>query len=272
MDKINEFLHSTIPGSFDFRVYLIATAVMLAAFLLLGVLGRLLFGKKSTLNHAISSSISILYIYVITISVYSLGVNLSFLISPLPFIDFSGSTLSIFVFNGIHYTEICNQILSMIILAFLANLADGWLPTGKNFFSWFLFRILSVLLAMVLHLIANAIINVLLPDGFLTWAPVILLSLLATLFAVGFLKILIGTLLSLTVHPLIGIFYTFFFANAVGKQITKAMLTTGLLVGLVYLLNYFKVTALAIASAALIAYIPLLIILILVWYLVRRLL
>ena len=272
MDKINDYLQSKIPESLNVEVYLQATVVFTVAFLLIGILGRFLFGKKSTLNHAISSSISILYIYVVTIAVYSIGVDLSFLISPLPFISMSGNTLSVFIFKGVHYTAICNQVLRMVILAFLANLADSWLPTGKNIFAWFFFRIISVLLAMVLHLIANAIISVLLPDGFLTWAPVILLGLLVSLLAVGFLKIPIGALLSVTVHPFIGILYTFFFANIVGKQISKAVLSTGLLVGLVYLLNYFQVTTLFIASAALVAYIPLLIILLIIWYLVGRLL
>lgn len=272
MDAINNFLQSLIPGSFDIQVYLTAALVILVAFLLLGIVGRLLFGKKSILNRAISSAISILFIYVFTVAVYSFGVDLAFLISPLPFIGIQNETLSIFVFEGVHYTIICNQILSMVILAFLANLADSWLPTGKKVLSWFFFRILSVLLAMVLHLIANAIITVLLPDGLLTWAPVVLLGLLAIFLAVGLLKVLIGTVLSVAVHPFIGILYTFFFANVVGKQVSKAVLTAGLLTGLIYLLNYFQVTMLVIASSALIAYIPLLIILLVVWYFVGRLL
>lgn len=272
METINQFLQSFIPGSFDIRVYLKAALIIIVAFLALGVIGRLLFGKKSTLNHAISSAISILFIYVITVVVYSLGVDLAFLISPLPFIGISNGYMSIFTFEGVHYTVICNQILSMVILAFLANLANSWLPNGKNLLSWFFFRIISVLLAMVLHLIANTIITVFLPEGLLTWAPVILLGLLGILLAVGVLKVLIGTVLSVTVHPLIGIIYTFFFANIVGKQITKAVLTTALLSGLVYLLNYLQITSILIASAALVAYIPLLVILLIVWYLVGRLL
>ena len=272
MYKINDFFQSKIPESLDLQVYLKASIIFSVAFILIGILGRFLFGKKSTLNRAISSSISILYIYVITITVYSLGVNLAFLISPLPFISMAQDTLSIFVFEGMHYTAICNQVLSMVILAFLANLADSWLPTGENLFTWFFFRIISVLLAMILHLFANAILSVLLPQGFLTWAPVILLCVLLSLLAVGLLKIPIGALLSVSVHPIIGILYTFFFANIVGKQISKAVLSTGLLVGLVYLLNYLQITTLFIASAALVAYIPLLIVLLIAWYLVGRLL
>lgn len=272
MNKINDFLHAIIPGSFDVQEYLTASLVILVAFLLLSIIGRLLFGKKSMLNRAISSAISILFIYVITVVVYSIGMDLGFLISPLPFIGIQNDTLSIFVFEDVHYTIICNQVLSMIILAFLANLVDTWLPTGKNIIAWFFFRIVSILLAMLLHLITNIIINALLPDGLLAWAPVALLCILAVFLAVGLLKVLIGTVLSVAVSPIIGVIYTFFVANIIGKQISKAVLTAGLLTGLVYLLNYFQITSLAIAVSALIAYVPLLLILLLVWYLVGKLL
>ena len=272
MNEINNILHALIPGSFDIRVYLTAAIVIVVAFLLLGIVGRLLFGKKSVLNRAISSAISIIFIYVFTVVVYSIGIDLAFLISPLPYIGIQNETLSIFIFEGVHYTIICNQILSMVILAFLANLADSWLPTGKKIISWFLFRILSVFLAMILHLIVNTIITILLPDGLLTWAPVVLLGLLAIFLAVGLLKVLIGTVLSVAVNPIIGVIYTFFFANIIGKQVSKAVLTAGLLTGLIYLLNYFQITTLVIAASALFAYIPLLIILLIVWYFIGRLL
>ena len=272
METVNQIIQSIIPGGFDLRVYFYAASVIIAVFLVLAIIGRLFFGKKATLNCAISSAISILAIYVITIVVYSLGIDLNFLITPLPFIGISDNYLSIIIFSNVHYSIICNQLLSMIILAFLANLANNWLPAGKNIFSWFFFRCLSVLLAMVLHLIVNYIITVFLPEGLLTWAPVVLLGLLAVLMAVGMLKILVGTVLSVAVHPIIGILYTFFFANIIGKQISKAVLTAGLLTGLVYLLNCCGITTLLITASALFAYIPLLAILLIVWYLVNRLL
>ena len=65
-------------------------------------------------------------------------------------------------------------------------------------------------------------------------------------------------------------FYTFFFANVVGKQITRAALTTALLAGLVMLLNYLGCSVIYVASAALMAYIPFVIILIVLWYIVTK--
>jgi hypothetical protein len=71
---------------------------------------------------------------------------------------------------------------------------------------------------------------------------------------------------------LIGAFYTFFFATVVGKALSKAILTTAILAGIVYALNYIGCTAVSIASAALIAYIPVLIVLVVIWFVVSRLL
>lgn len=271
MDKIIDLLESVIPSEIQIEAYLKAILLIVLGFVVIGIIGRLLFGKKSTLNHAVSSAISILFIYIITVVIHSLGVDLSFLVSPLPFISISGDYMSVFVFEGVHYTVLCDQVLGMVILAFLANLADSWLPTGKKLFSWFFFRCISVLLAMVLHLIANAIISAFLPEGLLVWAPVVLLGLLLLLIAVGTLKYLIGTLLSLSVGPLIGILYTFFFSNVVGKQLTKAVLTAAILSGMVWLLNCLGANTVFIAASALVAYIPFLILLLVVWFIIGKL-
>lgn len=271
MDPIIDFFKSLLPEGFDAMAFIKGSLVLLLGVFLLALLARIFFGKKSTLNRSISSAISILFIYVITIVITSFGVDLEFILSPLPFVSISGDYLQILIYSKEQYQLICDQLLSMIILAFLANLADGWLPQGKNLFSWFFFRCLSVMIAMLLHLLANAVIQAFLPEGLLYWAPVILLGLLVILMLLGALKIIVGALLS-TTHPFIGILYTFFFANAVGKQISKAVLTTAILAGMVCGLHYLGCSAIFIASSALAAYIPFLAVLLLVWYLVGHLL
>lgn len=271
MEQIKSWIESIAPDGYAMDKFLKIALLLIAGVLIIGVVGRLIFGKKSTLVKSVSSAISILFIYFITIVVHSCGVDLGFLVSPLPFISIGGDYLTIFMYHGAHYTILCDQILGMIILAFLANLTNSWLPTGKNLLSWFFFRAVSVLLAMVLHVIANALITAFLPEGLLVWAPVVLLALLIILMCVGALKLLVGAILT-TVNPLIGILYTFFFANVVGKQLSRAVLTTIILSAIVVLLNYLGATVIFIASAALVAYIPFLIILLILWYIVGHLL
>jgi hypothetical protein len=269
MEAIITFLEGILPEGFQVESFLKMALFLVAGLAIFGVLGRFVFGKGSVLSRSVSSAIAILFIYVITIVIHSLGVDLHFLLSPLPFIEIEGDYLHFLIYDKTQYPLICNQLLTMIILAFVANLADSWLPKGKNIFAWFFFRCLSVIIAMVLHLIANAILAAFLPEGLLTWAPVVLLGLLVVMLLVGALKLLVGLVLS-TVNPVIGALYTFFFANIIGKQISKAVLTTAILAGIVALMHYLGIAAVYIASSALAVYIPLLIILLLLWWLIGK--
>ena len=140
MDKIIDFLNSIVPAGFDWQSFFKAALILALGLTLLGLLARLLFGKKSLLNRSLSSAISILFIYIVTVVIHSFGVNLSFLLSPLPFISISGD----YLYLAVDMNDLSSHLLSMVILSFLANLADSWLPNGKGIFGWFFFRCISV--------------------------------------------------------------------------------------------------------------------------------
>ena len=271
MEKLVSMLQSFLPEGFELESYLTTALVLVVGFLAVGVVFRLIFGKKSVLNQSVSAAIGILFIYALTIVIHSYGVNLTFLTAPLPFITLAGDSLQIFSIVGQDYVTVCGQLLDMIILAFLVNLVNGWLPKGKKLLSWLFFRCLSVALAMLLHVLVDTMLTSLLPEGLLMWAPVILLGLLVISLLTGALKLLVGILLS-AVSPLVGVLYTFFFASFIGKQISKAMLTTAIITAIVYALNYFGIASVFIAAAALAAYLPLLIVLLVLWYIIGHLL
>lgn len=268
MESITEALKSA-----DFSPALFGKSALLLTLgtLLLGVIARFAFGKRSGVNHAVSSAIGILFTYAATIVLYSIGGDFGRFVAALPFIALSGEKLIIFQFAGADYTVICANILNMIILAFLANLLDSWLPQGKHILSWLFFRILTIVLALAANLLLAWIFTTYLPEGLQTYAPTVLLVVLGVMLAVGVLKIPIGLVLS-SVSPVIGVFYTFFFSTFVGKQLSKSVLTTLIITLLVYLLNKIGLTVIVIARSALVAYIPLLVVLAVLWYVVRRLL
>ena len=271
MEEIMNMLQSLVPENFDMPTFLKAAAILCIGSLVLGFLGRTVFGKKSVLNQSVSSAIGILFIYAATIVIYSYGIDLNFLVSPLPFVSLSGEYLGIFSFAGADYVAICGQLLDMVILAFLVNLVNGWLPTGKKLLGWMFFRCVSVVGAMLFYAVVNHLLAAFLPEGLLMWAPVILLGLLILMLLTGALKILVGAVLS-TVNPVVGLLYTFFFSTVIGKQISKAVLTTLLISGMVMGLNYIGCTMVYIGAAALAAYLPLLIILLVLWYVIGRIL
>lgn len=275
MDSILDKLQSFVPGNFDLKSILIMAAILSVGSLIFGFIGRFVFGKKSNLNQSVSSAIGILFIYIATVLIHSFGLDLKFLLSPLPFFtmhatEAAGEVVSLYLPLG-DYVALCGELLNMVILAFLANLANSLIPQGKKLISWIFFRVLSVALAMVLFAVVNTLLTQFLPEGLLTWAPVILLGLLVIMLLVGALKGLVGAVL-VSVNPLIGFLYTFFFANIVGKMLSRAMLTTLLIGGLIYALNHFGIVFIAIGSGVLTLLIPLLIVLLIIWYVVGKLL
>lgn len=266
MDTIISFFQTM---GIDFDTFWKAALILLIGTILMSTFGRFVFGKRSVLNNAVSSAIGILFIYAVSVVLRSTGAQLSSLIAPLPFVSISGDTMTLFSFQGAHYTVICTEVLSMIILSFLVNLADGWLPKGKSIFGWVFFRCLTVVIAYLLHLIVVGLFATYLPEGIVTYAPVVLLALLVIMLLTGALKIVVGAALT-TVNPIIGGLYTFFFATIIGKQVTKAVLTTAILSGIVLALRYVGVVVISIASTALLAYIPIMLILIVLWYIVYK--
>lgn len=261
-------------ADFDLGNVVKLALVMAAISLILGFVGHFVFGKRSGLNHAVSSAIGILFIYVVTVVVLGVGGELSRFqdyLSPLPFVTIQDSSLSLFQLVGGALPAICSQIVSMLILAFLVNLIDTILPRGEKILSWFGLRLVTVVLSILAHYVVTGLLTQFLPQGLMTYAPMILLAVLLIMLAVGALKFLIGAAIA-TVNPLIGALYTFFFANIVGKQLSKATLTTALLTALVYAANHFGITTISISPQALLAYIPFLGLLAVLWYVVNAIL
>ena len=248
---------------------LITGGSLLAALLLIGILGRIIFSGGTTLSRSLSSSIAIFYIYAVAVVLFVFQTPLKAYVAPLPFVSLQADTMIFFSFTTSQFPAICTELVNMILLAFLVNLADQWMPRGKNVFTWLLFRILTVVISMGLHLLATGLLSYFVPQGIMEYSAVILLCVLLLMLVTGALRLLVGLALT-AVNPIIAGLYTFFFANIIGRQVTKAVLTTAILSGTLVILEHFGITALSIAAAGLIAYLPLLILLLIVWYLVGK--
>lgn len=272
MDFSLSQLTANLPVELDLLSVLRFILVFAAASVVLSLFGRIVFGKRSHLNHAVSSAIGILFIYVTTIIIYTFNpAGLSRFLSPLPYVDFSQKYLHILSFSEAGISAICENILSLIILAFLVNVLDKWIPRGSSFIRWFLLRALSVALAMALHYLVTLLSYTYLPDVLVTYAPIILLAILIICFVLGVFGLLLGLVLVM-VHPVLGGIYAFFFSSMLGKQLSKSLLTTALITAVVCALDYLDYSTICITAAALISYLPLLLALLLLWYLIGHLL
>lgn len=263
---------SYMPTEIDFMTAAQFMLYFAVASLILGVLSRVVLGKRSSLNHSLSSAMGILLIYALTIVVYTFKPwNLGVLLSPLPFVTFAGDYLIVFPIADAQFPALCTEILSLVILAFLVNLLDTFMPKGERVISWYLLRFLTVILSMVLHVVVHWAFNTYLPEALVTYAPTILLVLLAFMMLSGILNLILGLVISVA-NPFLGAMYTFFFSNIIGKQLSKAVFTSAILCAVVYLLEYFGYTVVCITASALLAYIPLVIVLLILWYFIGRLL
>lgn len=263
---------SYIPAEVDF----VSTMQFLLFFslisLFMGTLSRLVIGKRSNLNHSMSSSMGILFIYAATICIYTFQPwNLMQLLSPLPFVTFFEDFIVLSPVIGSSLSLFCTQTLSLIILSFLVNLIDSFLPKGSSIFSWYLYRLITVVFAMVLHFLVHWAINTYLPSGLVTYAPMVLLGILIGLLLLGVINVIAGIALTI-INPIFGGIYTFFFSNIIGKQITKAVFSSALICGLFTVLDKFGYTIISISASAVLSYIPLGGVLLILWYLLGHVL
>lgn len=266
MDYVVNKLMTNLPTGMDLTAIFRLLLIVVAGSLVLGVLGRVIFGKGSGLNHSVCSAIGILFVYAITIAIYTFEpANLSRFLAPLPFVSFHGEELHLFSFSGSEYSAICTQLLNMMILAFLSNLIDSWIPKGKNLIGWYFCRFLTVVLAMLAQLIVTGLLSAYLPGVLVTYAPIILVGILLLLALLSVLNVFLSLMLAI-VNPILGGIYAFFFSSKGGKMVGRAIVTTLILSGLVYLLEQLGYGVICIAAGALSAYVPLIIVLLVMWY------
>jgi hypothetical protein len=264
MEQVIEYFKTL---NLDYSSLGITAGILLLGSFIFGSIGRFVFGKHSVLADSASSTLGILAIYIVGFVLCCSNVNINWI--PLPFMTLSNTGASVFSFAGWDYRLICGQVLNMVILSFIMNLLDRWLPKGKSIFTFLLMRILCITAAALCYTAAMYLANRFLPIDFMLYAPTILLGLLVLMLATGALKIIVGVILS-TVNPLIAALYTFFFANIIGKQVTKAVFTTVLMTACAYVLDYLAISFIPFSTDALIIFVPCLLIILVLWRILRK--
>lgn len=263
---------SYLPTELSFTAVAQFLLYFAAASLVLGCISRVVLGKRSSLNHSLSSVMAVLFIYTATVVIYTFKPrNLDVLLSPLPFATFSDHYLIIHPITDLQFTALCTELLSLVILSFLINLVDTLLPDGEGIFNWILLRLITVLGCFALHLAVHWALRTYLPEVLATYAPTILLGTLVIMLLSGVVSLLFGLVIAIT-NPFLGAMYSFFFSNLVGKQISKSMFTSGVICAILYLMDRCGFVVILITPAALLAYIPMGLVLVGLWFLIGHIL
>ena len=101
---------SYLPAELDFMTVAQFLLFFAAASLVLGIIGRVVLGKRSSLNHSLSSVMAVLFIYTMTVVIYTFQPwDLDILLSPLPFATFSDHYLIIHPITDLQFTALCAE-------------------------------------------------------------------------------------------------------------------------------------------------------------------
>lgn len=266
LTPLNSLLPTHITLGSALKFIAIIAAITFAASLVI----RLLFGRNSASNKAVCAGIGVLCVYVLTVIVYTFSPgNLEQYLVPLPFVKFSGEYMYLMAFPDAALPAICAEVMSMVILVFLYNLTDTLLPDGESPVTWFILRGLTIVAAMAVHYFITELTNDFLPELLISYGPTILLFCLVISLLTGIIGVLLGLVMTV-VNPIFGLLFSFFFSGRIGKQISKAMLTTLLLTALVAVLGHFGYNIISISTASLLSYIPMLAVLVTLWFLIGR--
>lgn len=239
--------------------------IVAVAVLVVCLIFKLIFGRNSIINRSLRASIGILFIYVCTVLIYTFDpAGLASLLPPLPFLGLNGVTAVLFSFENAAFPVICHEILSMILLAFVYHVIDAFMPTGVRLY-WLLYRFLTVGMSLALHYFVSWLLNTFMPSVLVLYAPTVLLVVLFLGLFLGLLKVVLGLVLAVA-NPILGGIYAFFFSSKIGRDVSKAVVTALFLTVLVYILERLGYQSFGVDIAALITYIPTLLILLLVWY------
>ncbi len=234
----------------------IRTALFFAALAFgAGTILRLIFGKQAPLTRAVSASLTVLLLY--------LGVSLAWLflpslrqaLTPLPFVSVDEQRLVLWELSSLPEQILYAALVRLSILALLVNAAELLLPQGEGVLSWYLWRGVTVVLTFGLYSLICTLVETYVPGLFGSWAKPVLLAWWALILLSGVLKLLL-TLVLAAVNPIVAALYAFFFSNIVGRQFSKAILTTLILMALAACLNHLGLSQLLFSDFHLAAYLP----------------
>lgn len=261
LPQLDQAIH-TIDWFAVLRTVLIFAVVVFAG----GTVLRMIFGKGSNLNRAVSASVTILLIYLTSILIYLFLPEHRAELPALPFITVNDTRFILWQLSGLSDSLLYGSVLKLAVLAFLVNLLEVPMPEGKNFFTWYLWRMATVFAALVSYSILCGFLEKLLPSLFTEWAKPIVIGFWGVILLSGVLKLLLSVILTV-MNPIIGALYTFFFSNLIGRQFSKSILTTLILVALVAALSQIGFVQFAFSDFSLAVYGPACGILVLTLYL-----
>lgn len=266
-----------LPADISFLKTMSFVLVFSLAVFLICLLAKFLLGKESSLKISINSALSMILLYAMCIVIYCFSPrDFSAYLNRLAMGSFEVNEAGqkVFILNslrGLELPALCYQILRIFLLAWMINILNSFTPKNLKLLGWLLWRLGCLLVAIGINYMLYKFIDIFMPIVFRQYAPMILLGILVFSFALGFIKFLVGAVLTI-VNPVFVAFYAFFFTSKSGKHISRAVGSTIVISIVVLVIEKMGYGVLPINPSALLSYIPFCISMFLLWLCVSRVL
>lgn len=238
--------------------------------ILLGIILRFACHAITDLPRSATACFAILFIYAIAISTWGYDVHGNLLLNSLPFIGDMSDFNGIYALLKTDFSAFFLEVVKLFILSLTINILQDVIrfKRTKNVILWYLCQCIIVVLAMAINTGIDWVINKFLPQGFGKWLPIVLFIVIGIILLLALLKAIFKTAVFFA-NPVVGGLLAFFSKNWIGRNLTKSFLTTGVLAVLVVVSDRIGWGAkLAGMSIAVEAFAPVIILLLVVWYLV----
>lgn len=265
----------SLPGDVSFLRTMYFVFAFSTATLIITGLARLFLKKDSSLKNAITSALAIIMLYSLAVCIYALSPrDFSHYLNQLPMGHFTVNDegQKIFLLNtlqGLSFPALCHQLLRIFLLAVMINWLGTITPANLKGLGWTIFRMFTLGCAIFMNYALVKIIDMFMPFVFQSYAPMIILSILAFSFGMGLFKFLVAMVLTV-VNPLFLAFYGFFFNSKFGKCLSRSIGTTVVIVILVHVFQWLGYGILPVGSAQMSSYLPFFLSMFLLWSIVGR--
>ena len=274
LEVISAYILSLFPEGFDpfdmFHTlfYLIGVALILAALI------RLIHKKTSQYNHALSSAMALMFMYMLMVLLHRVVPDIvDPVLQKLPLIDvnFQTGTISLFQFSMDRFTEGCRELVYLMILSFCLIGLDDIIPDSKNTATWMVLQFIIACMALAIYCFILNSINTFFPEVFTSVAPMILVSILLFMVFLGLLKVILTVMLA-AVNPLLGAVSAFFSSNKLGMALGKSVMCSFVLIIMTIVLKFRGIVTIPLADLTLLVCVLPLIVLAILWVVIGHVL
>lgn len=258
LEILSTYILSLFPEGFDpigmiqSMVYIIAVAFLIA------MLIRLVHKKTSQYNHALSSAMALMFMYLLLFQVRRiLPDTIDPVLTRLPLIDFdlSSGVISLYQFSFKDFSQGCTEFLYLFILSFCLIGLDDIIPDAKNTASWMILQFIIACIAIAIYGFVLKLIDHFAPGILDSFAPMLLVCILLFMVLLGLLKVVLALMLTV-VNPLLGAISAFFSSNKLGMALGKSVMCSFVLAAVCLFMNWmgysqFRVEDLTLLACAL---------------------